>query len=64
MRPAFQKNSIFEIMSFAHATDGPGGYNLEAKFNATVFNNKGEQKQLTNGYLRLHIDPAYALAGY
>jgi hypothetical protein len=59
----FQKKNSFEITSFIHATDGYGGYNLEAKFTATVYNNKGEQKQLTNGYLRLHIDPAYPEKG-
>jgi len=58
--PGFQKNSSFEITSFVHATDGFGGYNLEAKFTAALFNRKGEQKKLENGYLRLHIDPAYA----
>jgi hypothetical protein len=58
--PGFQKNSSFEITSFVHATDGNGGYNLEAKFTAVLFNRKGEQKKLENGYLRLHVDPMYA----
>jgi len=58
--PGFQKNSSFEITSFVHATDGYGGYNLEAKFTAVLFNRNGEQKKLENGYLRLHFDPAYA----
>ena len=61
--PGFQKNSSFEITSFVHATDGFGGYNLEAKFTATLFNRNGEQKKLENGYLRLHIDPMYADKG-
>lgn len=59
----FQKNSSFEITSFVHATDGFGGYNLEAKFTVLLFNRKGEQKKLENGYLRLHIDPMYATNG-
>jgi hypothetical protein len=61
--PGFQKNSAFEITSFTEATDAYGGYNLEAKFNAIVFDANGTQKKLDNGYLRLHVDPVYAVNG-
>ncbi len=51
--PGFQKSSTFEIISFTQATSG--GYNLEAKFTAAVFDATGNGKQLTNGYLRLNF---------
>jgi len=58
-KPGFQKNSTFEIISFTKATSG--GYNLEARFVATVTDNvTGEQKKLENGYLRLYFVPIVA----
>jgi hypothetical protein len=57
--PGFDKSSTFEIISFTQTTSS---YILEAKFSAVVINNAtGEQKQLSNGYLRLTFSPAYAL---
>lgn len=60
----FQKSAVFEITRFDKATDEFGGYNLEAKFTAVVLASTGEQKQLENGYLRLHFYPSYAINGY
>ncbi|MCC8424714.1 hypothetical protein [Mucilaginibacter sp. UR6-11] len=56
--PGFQNNSTFEILSFTTTSNG-GGYNLEAKFTAVVFGADGQQKQLTNGYLRLNFGVYY-----
>jgi len=54
----FDKNSTFEIISFTQTTSG---YLLEAKFTAVVIDNAtGDQKQLSNGYLRFTFSPAYA----
>lgn len=56
----FQKNSVFEITSFTKsASENGGGYNMEAKFTALVFDAAGHQKRLDNGYLRLHFDLWY-----
>lgn len=57
--PGFQKNSSFEIISFTQTRSGHGGYNLEARFNAVVFDAAGQQKKLDNGYLRLYLSPEY-----
>jgi len=46
-----QKNSKFEITSLKKLNSGT--YILEAKFNATVYNEKNMSKKLENGYLRL-----------
>ncbi|RYE33729.1 MAG: hypothetical protein EOP42_08020 [Sphingobacteriaceae bacterium] len=46
-----QKYSKFEITSLRKLKSGT--YIVEAKFNATVFNEKNESKRLENGYLRL-----------
>jgi hypothetical protein len=54
LKAGFQNNSTFEILSFVKNKNG--GYNLEAKFSAYVFNDKEEQKKLENGYIRLHIE--------
>jgi hypothetical protein len=59
LKPGFQKNSTFEIISFTRATSG--GYNLEAKFSAVVVDGFTEdQKRLENGYLRLYFVPFVA----
>jgi hypothetical protein len=58
LQPGFQKNFSFEIVNFTKATSG--GYNLEAKFTAAVFDANGVQKKLDNGYLSLHFGPIYA----
>ena len=59
LKPGFQKNSTFEIISFTRATSG--GYNLEAKFSAVVVDGfTEEQKKLENGYLRLYFSPFVA----
>lgn len=59
MPAGFQKDSKFEIVSLV---DAKSGFNLEAKFTATVIDPAtGEKKQLTNGYLRLNFSPVYAL---
>ncbi|RBQ10342.1 hypothetical protein [Pedobacter miscanthi] len=49
-----QKNSKFEITSLKKLKSGT--YILEAKFNARVYNEKNESKNLENGYLRLVMD--------
>ncbi|MGF7037917.1 hypothetical protein [Mucilaginibacter lappiensis] len=55
LKPGFQNNSSFEIISFIKTENG--GYNLEAKFNAIVVEHFNEnQKKLENGYLRMYID--------
>lgn len=46
-----QKYSKFEITSLRKLNSGT--YLLEAKFNATVFNEKNESKKLQDGYVRL-----------
>ncbi|MDQ0969434.1 hypothetical protein QFZ20_004837 [Flavobacterium sp. W4I14] len=46
-----QNNSKFEITSLKKLKSGT--YILEAKFNATVYNEKNVSKKLENGYLRL-----------
>jgi hypothetical protein len=62
--PGFQSNSTFEITSFTQITDPHAtGYNLEAKFNAVVFDAAGNQKQLTNGYLRFNFGFFYNTSG-
>ncbi|MDN3549885.1 hypothetical protein [Mucilaginibacter aquaedulcis] len=54
LKPGFQNNSSFKVISFTQ-TD-VGGYNLEAKFSATVVDEFNENpKKLENGYLRLYV---------
>jgi len=51
LSPDAQKDSKFEITSLRKLKSGT--YILEAKFNATLFNEKNASKKLQNGYLRL-----------
>ena len=51
LSPDAQKNSKFEIISLKKLKSGTSI--LEAKFNATVYNEKNVSKKLENGYLRL-----------
>lgn len=53
LNPDAQKDSKFEITSLRKLSSGD--YILEAKFNALVFNDNNERKNLENGYLRLLI---------
>lgn len=54
LKPGFQKDATFEIISFTKSTDGT--YNLEARFTA-VITDTYETKKMENGYLRLNLSP-------
>lgn len=54
LKPGFQKDMTFEIISLVQATSG--GYNLEARFSAYVYDRQENRKSLEKGYLRLHIN--------
>ena len=53
LNPDAQKDSKFEITSLKKLSSGT--YILEAKFNASLFNDKSDRKKIENGYLRLVI---------
>lgn len=52
IKPDAQNGSSFEITSYKTV---PGDAIIEARFNATVFNEKELPQKIENGYLRIHI---------
>jgi hypothetical protein len=48
-----QNNSNFEILRY-YSLPG-GGHALEAKFTVNLFNLKGQQQRIENGYLLIHV---------
>lgn len=53
---ASESNAHFQVLSFKLVSDQyPGQYVLEAKFDATLFDNSGATKQLSNGYIRMIV---------
>ncbi|MFC4213288.1 hypothetical protein ACFOWA_18990 [Pedobacter lithocola] len=49
-----QKNSKFEVVKLTKLKTG--SYMLEAKFSATIFDDKEKPKKIENGYLRLKLN--------
>jgi hypothetical protein len=54
--PQSHNNSVFEIVKVQPLPYGHAGHIIEARFSASVFNNKEQPKRVENGYVRFYTN--------